>query len=546
MAVDVLGVGKRMGRTVAESVVDNAVVTKEFRTRMRGWKPFAIMGGYVLLLVVVLAIAFSIVAAFSSSGPYQYQSLGDRKVGLELFGVLTVAQVILLTLVLPSLTASSLTHESERKTIDMLALSRLTSGKIVIGKHLAGFLYALMLLACSIPLAGLCMMLGGISPAEVGVTYIAMATWAFMFTSAGVMWSTLFRKTAAATLCSYGTCVAYMLFSSTVGAWGMFAYGYGSGIRDVFAFSVANPAYAPYTGLYTADICGMHISVTLLTGIVQVAIGVLAIMIASSHVPYRGAERPLSIRLTLLAISAVVFFIMAGDRWLVGALSSPSDFKGWLTVLSISLMIALGLGAAAFACGEIRKVKPGMSIGYGFSLRRIFTNDLGGSSLFMMLWVIVAYGAIGLGLRINPAMWKTALGADLWAAYWKIGIAMLAIILGLSALGIMFSSFVPRRRNAMGLTVIVLIALFLVYSIMLIGYTGSSDRSPVWQLAVLWPVTPVMTAVGEWKNSALPKLGYEDDAWLACTATYLIIAAIALTCAGHFHSKGMGVREEDS
>ena len=96
----------------------------------------------------------------------------------------------------------------------------------------------------------------------------------------------------------------------------------------------------------------------------------------------------------------------------------------------------------------------------------------------------------------------------------------------------------------MGLTVIVLIALFLVYSIMLIGYDRASDGSPAWQLAVLWPVTPVMTAIGEWKNS-FPKLGYEDDAWLACTVTYLIIAAIALTCAGHFHSKGLGVREED-
>ncbi len=544
MSVNVLAVGKRMGRAVAESVVDNAVVTKEFRTRMRGWKPFAIMAGYVLLLVIVLAIAFwQIVAWEDRSGSFQNQSFGDRKYGMALFGVLTTTQVILLTLVLPSLTASSLTSETERRTIDMLALSKLSSGKIVIGKHLAGFLYALMLLACSVPLAGLCMMLGGISPAEVAVTYLVMAAWAFMFTSAGVMWSTLFRKTAAATLCSYGTCLAYMLFSAIMCTGAFFATSYGSTRSDVFAFAVMNPAYAPYTGLSTANVCGLHVCVSLIMAIMQVAIGALAIMIASSHVRYRNAERPLSIRLTLMGITCAVFFLLAGDYWLSGGASI--DLRGWLAVLSIGLIVALGLGAAAFACGEIKKPKVDMSIAYGLSLRRVFTNDLAGASVFMLLWSVLSYAAIGLGFRFSVGVGSTPADAVFWTAYWEVGVALAAIVLGLSALGIMFSALSARRRTAMALTAIAVIALFLVYSIMLIGYDRSSDESPVWQLAVLWPVMPVMTAIGEWKNSYLPHLSYENTGWLASAAAYLIMAALALAAAGHFHSKGMGVREED-
>jgi len=535
-----------MGRAVAESVVDNAVVTKEFRTRMRGWKPFAIMAGYVLLLVIVLAIAFWEIAAFTDrSGSLQYQSFGDKKYGMALFGVLTTTQVILLTLVLPSLTASSLTSETERKTIDMLALSKLSSGKIVIGKHLAGFLYALMLLACSMPLAGLCMMLGGISPAEVAVTYLVMAAWAFMFTSAGVMWSTLFRKTAAATLCSYGTCLAYMLFSAIACGAAMAAGTFfGSGRGDVFAFAVMNPAYAPYAGLSTANVCGLHVCVSLITAIMQVAIGALAIMIASSHVCYRNAERPLSIRLMLMGITCAVFFLLAGDHWLLGTTSS-TDLREWLAVLSIGLIVALGLGAAAFACGEIRKPKVHMSIAYGLSLRRVFTNDLAGASVFMLLWSVLSYAAIGLGFRFSVGVGSAPADAAFWTAYWEVGVALPAIVLGLSALGIMFSALSARRRTAMALTVIAVVALFLVYLIMLIGYDRSSDESPVWQLAVLWPVMPVMTAIGEWKNLYLPRLSYENTGWLASAAAYLIMAAIALAAAGHFHSKGMGVREED-
>ncbi len=229
----------------ANGVVDNPVVTRELRTRMRGRKGFMVMGGYVLFLGIVLLISYYTMWIISARNLGGMQTLVNVKLGQKLFMSLNWTQTILLALIIPSLTSGALTLELEKKTIEMLVLTRLTSGVVVLGKHLTGMLYALILLMCSLPLSGICLMFGGISPAEMVVTYLLLIAWTFLLSAIGVFWSSLFNRTAAAVLMTYGTVAGFMLTSAGSGAALMqsiwYLHGGGQRQRDGTAESGMGP-----------------------------------------------------------------------------------------------------------------------------------------------------------------------------------------------------------------------------------------------------------------------------------------------------------------
>jgi ABC-type transport system involved in multi-copper enzyme maturation permease subunit len=531
---------ERTVNTFADSIYDNAVVVKEFRTRMRGWKAFAVMGGYILLLGIVMGFALMSIVSFDSASSYS-MTLSNRRIGMELFACLAITQVILLTLVLPSLTAGSITGEVEKRTIEMLALTNLTAGKVVLGKQLSGFLYALVLLVCSIPLAGLCLMFGGISPSEIAITYCIIAAWAFMFTSAGVLWSSLFNKTAAATLCSYGTCIGYMLFTTSLGGFAVASsFMHGSGTGLTFVFGAINPAFAPYVSMLQADICGTNISIALVAIVMMVLAGWLMMILATGHVRYQKADHPLAIRLLVLTISALIAFLIAGNMSFLSTMG-PVDVKIFLAVIAIFILVFLGLGVSAFTTGQIKNAK-GISIFYGLSPFKMFKSDLGGSAAFMFLWMIVTYGAFGLGLFLGKRSGLAGLGAGFLAMYWHIGCALLFTMVGFSSVGIFFSALAGNKRAAVGLTTLFVVIMLAGYGVMLIGYTGE-PASPIMQLAPLWPITPIVYPAND--RGSLPQLACQGGEWLATSAAYVIITLIALTWAGALHSKGRGIKEED-
>ncbi|MCX8052196.1 MAG: ABC transporter permease [Armatimonadetes bacterium] len=169
-------------RLLIEGVIDNPLVAQELRTRMRDWKAFGAMGAYVLLVAGIQFVAYVAISNSCCVSLPLTLLTGGRKLGMEIFLHLVWTQAILLMLIIPSITFSSLAQEIERETMEMLALTRLTSSKIVVGKQLAGLLYALVLLISTVSLASMCLMLGGISPAEIGVWYLVLVAWCFLLT----------------------------------------------------------------------------------------------------------------------------------------------------------------------------------------------------------------------------------------------------------------------------------------------------------------------------------------------------------------------------
>ena len=514
----------------AESIFDNPVLIKELRTRLRGIKGFLIMGGYALLMAVVMSIAYY----------YMWDTVGqtDSKMGLHLFVTLTWAQVLLLTIITPSISAGAITHEVEKKTMELLALTRLSAGKIVAGKQLAGYLFALMLIICSLPLSGICLMLGGISPAEIAITYLLIMAWTFFLISASVFWSSLHVRTANASGNSVGLAFIYFLFTSSCGGAVMGAVYSGSSHAgyDVPFYSLLNPAWAPYGAMLHSNICGIHVPLALIALVLHVGIGIMLLLTASTHVKYLRVERALSIRLLLIGIAVFITWLAAGSsNWAV------SGSNSLLGVFATSILISMIIAASIFATGKIRK-NPDDPYINALNPQKAFMTDIGGATIFLLILTLAQLVVFGLTAYWSSAVNHTKLG-DLFAMkYVMICITLISMVFFFSAVGVLGSALFKLRKNAIGLVILIALILFAGYGIVLINhYAGSA--SPLQNLAVFWPMTPILVATDEWENS-MPQLSWLEMAPYLTSLIYALMGVAVLHLAGVAANKYGGVQEE--
>lgn len=544
---------QKLGRTVAEGVYDNPVVVKELRTRMRGTKAFVVMGGYVLFLTVVVVIAAYTILGEVLSTQNAAASVMSRNVGLQLFCALTWTQAILIALIAPSLTSGALSQEVESKTIELLSLTRLTPGKIVLGKQLSGFFYALMLLVCSIPLAGICLIFGGVSPAEIAVTYALLSAWAFLFTSTGVLWSSLISKTSVASFASFATCVVY--FGITY-SWGLATYvskrfSHPTSSSDLNVFDALNPGWASESALTTANVCGLSVPVALTVLAMHVALGILALLVASTHLKYHRVERALSIRLMLIGITVFAMWLVVGNLGNImgshGMGSLPASAAlDLISGFSICILMLVALWSTAISTGRLTTAGGESFIAYALSPGKAFKTDLRGAICFLVVWTAAAYAAFGGTFLWAAKAEHLPVLESFWTAYLKVGIALLAISAGLGALGVFCSSVCKTRRNAAMLMVLVLLMLVAVYPVIGAYFEPgvSNPRAFVWQLAALWPYMPIVHTTGMLGSGGPVYWWSSGDAWLVSCIVYVLIAMTALGAASVLSAKCGGVRED--
>ena len=114
-----------------------------------------------------------------------------------------LGQYALVSLMVPSFAAGTITGEKERQTYEMLLASPLRPAAIVLGKLLAALCHLAVLVFCSLPIVMLCLPLGGVSPYEVLATYGGMAAAVTLFGMICVAASSYFTRTIAALVVSY-------------------------------------------------------------------------------------------------------------------------------------------------------------------------------------------------------------------------------------------------------------------------------------------------------------------------------------------------------
>ena len=195
-------------------ILDNPVVTKELRGRMRGSRTPWLLFGYLLLLSLILF--FSYLGWWNSNAQtLQNGGGGDAgyTVGRLFFRIIFYSQAVMIALITPALTAGAISVEREQRTFEMLRGTTLRPGSIVVGKLLSSVSFVALLLTSSLPLLSLCFLLGGVSPGEVFFAYLLLVGDAFLFGAIGLCWSAYAASTATATVLSYVTLIAFFLIT---------------------------------------------------------------------------------------------------------------------------------------------------------------------------------------------------------------------------------------------------------------------------------------------------------------------------------------------
>jgi len=193
-----INAGRRAGVAVRDMTVDNPVLVRDVRTRMRGGKPFMLVGAYAALLTVAALIAYA-------NAPFEDISRGSSSspVGSILFATIVILQAVLLTIITPGLTAAAIASEKEKRTFELLALTPVTARQVAAGKLIPVLLFVLMLMLVSVPLAMLCVVLGGFSPGNVASVYLYVFGGISIIAAFGLLMSSVYANSSGAVISTY-------------------------------------------------------------------------------------------------------------------------------------------------------------------------------------------------------------------------------------------------------------------------------------------------------------------------------------------------------
>ncbi len=119
---------------------------------------------YGFALLVLMSTAWLVL-----TGTQMIRDIGDlARFGMALVQILSPLQLAVAVFFAALLAASAVAQEKDRKTLDLLLLTKLSNSELVLGKLLASLLNMVVLLATALPVFMLTMLFGGVSLAQIG------------------------------------------------------------------------------------------------------------------------------------------------------------------------------------------------------------------------------------------------------------------------------------------------------------------------------------------------------------------------------------------
>lgn len=188
-----------------------ALLTKDLRVSLRRERTIWFMIIYILLM--------GLLGWFSLNTNSNTNNLSDKglsSVGLSLYQLLTTVQLLLLTFIIPSFTATAINGEKEQQTFDMLICSRISAFSLITSKLIAGLMNALLLIAASIPCFSLVLFFGGVSFSQIANSVTVLIASTVLLGALGLFCSTIFQHPAVSTAIAYTSSLFWALLPSTL------------------------------------------------------------------------------------------------------------------------------------------------------------------------------------------------------------------------------------------------------------------------------------------------------------------------------------------
>lgn len=184
------------------------VLVKEMRGRMRGARAFIILtavlagfGGFSGIMYLALA----------NTPVWDPRMASSAHIGQSLFRSLILFETFLLLLIVPGLSAGTISQEHEARTYEMLVATPLPPTGIVIGKMGSVLSYVLLLLVALLPFTSLFFVLGGVTTGDILTSLAVLALISASLVAVCTFLSALFKRTGRSIVASYLLVAALVL-----------------------------------------------------------------------------------------------------------------------------------------------------------------------------------------------------------------------------------------------------------------------------------------------------------------------------------------------
>ena len=152
----------------------------------RHWLTYALR----FLLVVAMLPALAIFAGWSNS----------RAVGLSYFKALMIVNFLFITLAGITSFASAVSEEREEQTLELLALSGIAPGSLLLAKSTSRLLSGVLLLLAQLPMTMLAITLGGVGPWQILCCYVTLLAYMVFLGNFSLVASVLAPRTILASI----------------------------------------------------------------------------------------------------------------------------------------------------------------------------------------------------------------------------------------------------------------------------------------------------------------------------------------------------------
>lgn len=170
----------------------NPVFRKDMRVFFRNAKVYV---GLTIYLAVLALITGSVLKMIDLNS---YNGFNPEYVAGAYLGILGF-QMVAITFVVPAFTSSSISGERERQTLDFMLITRMTGWDIVVGKLMSSIMLVCLMIVASMPVYSVIFYYGGISVIGFIFNTVFMIIYAAFVGSISLLFSTVIKKTAAAT-----------------------------------------------------------------------------------------------------------------------------------------------------------------------------------------------------------------------------------------------------------------------------------------------------------------------------------------------------------
>ncbi len=223
-------------------LIAGPVLHRELISAPRRPRTYVVRVAYVAALFLLLSTAWQVLA-----GTQVVRNIGDlARFASTVFQILAPLQLAVVVFFAATSAASAVALEKDRRTLELLLLTRLSNVELVVGKLLASLAGVAALVVASIPVFAAWVMLGGVSFAQVGrvmsVTMVATVV-AGSLGSTLALWRDKTFQTLAMTALAIVTWTAFW----EVVAWGALGETW-LGVRTQ-AFAIA---FSPWQALQEA------------------------------------------------------------------------------------------------------------------------------------------------------------------------------------------------------------------------------------------------------------------------------------------------------